>query len=152
MYLFVSFKYYNAFVSRLLALGNDVLFGCVNVVVPAGNSRSLGVSEPWVFVGALATCVHIPGVGHVALLQRQGTLARDVARLGRIRHRIFAVPRLNRSQLLQGLWLSNPRQGLGHRNKVNVGTEMFQENKIQIILSILAYIAFLMLIGRNLSF
>lgn len=117
----------------LLALWDNILIRRVDVIVASRNSRSLGVSQPRVLVGALPAGLHVACVGDVAHLVRQRALVGDVARFGCSGLNPLAVPGFNRRQLVQGLRFGDPGQGLSHGNEVNVGTNEEGTEKLPLI-------------------
>lgn len=111
----------------LLALGHDILFGSIDIIVASRNSGTLRIAQPRILVGAVPARVHVPDVGHVAPLQAERALVRQVTRPRCGRHILLAVPRLVRGQLLQRLRVRYPGQGLCHGHKVDVRSKEEEE-------------------------
>lgn len=87
------------------------------------------ISQPRIHGGAIEARLHVPGVADVQcrFLEGQGTLIREVARFRSLGVLGFAVPRFVVVELVQGLRVGDPRQGLRDRHEPHVGTVEWTE-------------------------
>lgn len=110
-------------IACVLFVTADSRSALVDVIVPSGNARSVGISQPGVDGRAVEARFHVPGVADVRgrFLEGQGTLVGDVTGFGRLGGSGLAVPRFVIVELVQRLGVGDPGQGLRYRHEPHVG-------------------------------
>lgn len=100
------------------------LFALIDIIIATCNSGALAVAEPWEFVGAIATCLHIACVGDVSGFECQRTLVAIVTWSLRLRCLLSTIPSVKCVELFVALRICYPLESLCRCHKPNVRSKM----------------------------
>lgn len=113
----------------LLSVGRCLLLGLLAsaseyIVIASRYTRTAGITQPGIDIGALAARFHVAGIGHILFgyLEGQRTRLPDVARLGGHSDVLVTFPGIDLVDIAQFLGISDILQHLGDSEDVYIGS------------------------------